>query len=140
MTVCIDTNALVQLFGLRQPHRAIVEDLLQGRLRLAVSTAILLEYEETITRLSGPARWQQIESFLGTLQRLHSNIIFVEPSFRFAAIPADPDDNKFADCAIAAQADYIVTEDRHFDALAGAGFRVKPVTPAQLAALLAVRS
>lgn len=136
MIVCLDTNALVQLFGMRQPHRPIVEALLQGRLRLAVSTAILLEYEETITRLSGPVRWQQTEAFLSTLQRLHGNILLVEPSFRFAAIPADPDDNKFTDCAIAAQADFIVTEDRHFDALADAGFRVKPITPAQLAGLL----
>lgn len=136
MTVCVDTNALVQLFGTRQPHREILEALLQGRLRLAVSTAILLEYEETITRLSGAARWQQVEAFLSALQRLHGNILLVAPSFRFNAIAADPDDNKFADCAIAAQADYIVTEDHHFDSLANAGFRVKPIVPAQFAVLL----
>ncbi|MBU6341467.1 MAG: PIN domain-containing protein [Bacteroidetes bacterium] len=29
----------------------------------------------------------------------------------------DPDDNKFVDCAIAGQAKYIVTEDRHFNIL-----------------------
>ncbi len=29
----------------------------------------------------------------------------------------DEDDNKFVDCAIAAGADYIVTEDHHFDYL-----------------------
>lgn len=29
----------------------------------------------------------------------------------------DPDDNKFVDCAIASNADFIVTEDRHFQLL-----------------------
>jgi len=32
-------------------------------------------------------------------------------------IPADPDDNKFTDCAIAAQARFLVSEDRHFAVL-----------------------
>ena len=29
----------------------------------------------------------------------------------------DPDDNKFVDCALNAGADYIVTDDRHFNIL-----------------------
>ena len=29
----------------------------------------------------------------------------------------DPDDNKFVDCAVAAQAEYIVTNDKHFNVL-----------------------
>lgn len=32
-------------------------------------------------------------------------------------IIADPDDNKFVDCAIAANARFIVTEDHHFNVL-----------------------
>jgi predicted nucleic acid-binding protein len=34
----------------------------------------------------------------------------------------DPDDNKFSDCAIAAGANYLVTEDKHFDVLKEIGF------------------
>jgi predicted nucleic acid-binding protein len=33
-------------------------------------------------------------------------------------IGRDADDNKYCDCAIAGQAHYLVTEDRHFDVLA----------------------
>ena len=33
-------------------------------------------------------------------------------------IEADPDDNKFVDCAIVSNAEYIVTNDAHFDCLA----------------------
>ena len=45
------------------------------------------------------------------------NVDFVNPSYRFGLIVADPDDNKFVDCAIIANADYIVSQDTHFDIL-----------------------
>jgi predicted nucleic acid-binding protein len=32
-------------------------------------------------------------------------------------VVADPDDDKFSDCAIAAGADFSVTNDQHFDVL-----------------------
>ena len=41
----------------------------------------------------------------------------VETFFRYNLIHADPDDNKFVDCALACNARYIVTEDSHFNVL-----------------------
>jgi len=43
--------------------------------------------------------------------------IFVNPVFRFKVIEADPDDNKFVDCAVAAKALCIVSDDKHFSNL-----------------------
>lgn len=129
MRVCIDTNALVQLFGRNEMGRPIRDALLTGRLELAVSTEILLEYEEVITLLSGRVRWQQVERFLRVLFYLHGNVLFLVPQFRFAVIAADPDDNKFSDCAIAVAAEYIITSDRHFNALVGSGYKPQPITP-----------
>lgn len=40
-----------------------------------------------------------------------------DPQFHFNLIEADPDDNKFVDCAIIANADFIVSEDSHFRVL-----------------------
>ena len=37
--------------------------------------------------------------------------------YRWNLITIDPDDNKFADCALNAGADYIVTNDKHFNVL-----------------------
>ena len=37
--------------------------------------------------------------------------------YKWNLITADPDDNKFVDCAVAANAKYIVTEDHHFNVL-----------------------
>ncbi|MEO5913852.1 MAG: hypothetical protein ABIS50_06440 [Luteolibacter sp.] len=42
---------------------------------------------------------------------------------------ADRDDDKFADCAITADADFIVTSDSHFRVLNGSGYRPQPITP-----------
>jgi predicted nucleic acid-binding protein len=38
-------------------------------------------------------------------------------SFRYQLFIADAEDNKFADCALNAGADFIVTNDKHFNIL-----------------------
>jgi len=129
MTVCLDTNVFLQIFGRKQPYHQILRALLDRRLTLAVSNEILLEYQEVTVKLSGAERWREVEALLELLNQLHGNIRQVEPQFRFAIITADPDDNKFSDCAIAAEADFVVTEDAHFAALKSAGYKPKPISP-----------
>lgn len=46
----------------------------------------------------------------------------MDPHFHFQLITRDEDDNKFVDCAIAANASYIVTEDKHFNVLSTIDF------------------
>ena len=46
--------------------------------------------------------------------------------FKWHLIDVDEDDNKFVDCAIAGNADYLVTNDRHFNVVKSIGF--PPVT------------
>jgi len=130
MTVCLDTNDFLQIFGRKLPYHQILRALLDGRLTLAVSNEILLEYQEVTVKLSGSERWRAVEALLELLVRLHGNVRQVEPQFRFAIITADPDDNKFCDCAIAAEADFVVTDDAHFTALQSARYKPKPIAPA----------
>ena len=40
-----------------------------------------------------------------------------DPKFHFGFITQDVDDNKFVDCAIIANADYIDSDDAHFNEL-----------------------
>ena len=127
MTVCVDTGVLIQIFGRKQPFYPILRALLDGRLVLTVSTEILLEYEEVTTRLSGTDRWRDVAALLELLSQLHDNIRRVEPQFRFAVISVDPDDNKFCDCAIAGEADFVITEDSHFSILETAGYKPLPI-------------
>ena len=48
---------------------------------------------------------------------LINNVTFVDPHFRLGLITEDPDDNKFVDCAFAANAEYLVSDDKHFKIL-----------------------
>ena len=80
-------------------------------------------------KLSGAERWRDVEALLEMLDQLHGNIRQIEPQFRFAVITADPDDNKFCDCAVVAGADFVVTDDAHFAALKSAGYKPKPISP-----------
>ena len=45
------------------------------------------------------------------------NVKWIDRYYRWQLIKADPDDDKFADCAVAGRADYLVTEDKHFNVL-----------------------
>lgn len=47
---------------------------------------------------------------------------FVDSYFKWQLIKADPDDNKFVDCAFAAGATYIVSDDSHFNVLSDVTF------------------
>ncbi len=47
-----------------------------------------------------------------------TNVLRVDAQYRFHLITADEDDNKFVDCAIVTNAEYIVTNDKHFNELA----------------------
>lgn len=49
--------------------------------------------------------------------RIFNKDVFIDPQFHFELITSDKDDNKFVDYAIAANATYIVSEDKHFDVL-----------------------
>jgi predicted nucleic acid-binding protein len=66
---------------------------------------------------------------LELLKALHGNVLSVNPSFRFRIISGDEDDDAFADCAVAAEAEWIVTSDHHFDVLIDSGYKPQPITP-----------
>ena len=128
MTVCVDTNTLIQLFGKRSRFRAIAVAVMDGRIEVAVSTPILLEYEEVAVAMYGPAFAREVVNFLEHASSAGS-VRQCDPRFHFRLIVADPDDDIFADCAIAAVADYIVTEDHHFGAIRNSGYQPQPITP-----------
>ena len=129
MIVCIDTNTVVQALAWDHPYNPILDAWVAGLLTWAVSTPILLEYEEVVTRLSGPARWRKLARLMDLAELTNGNLLRVTPSFHFQVITTDPDDNIFSDCAITADADFVITEDDHFAPLADAGYKPRPISP-----------
>ena len=129
MTVCLDTNVLIQMFGGQARWKPLRDALFLGRLEWAISTSIMMEYEEIVCERMGARRWAQVAAFVDFLAEVRGTLRQVEPSFQFRVIFHDADDNKFTDCAIAAQADFVITEDGHFAPLENAGYRPKPISP-----------
>lgn len=116
--VVIDTNCLIQMMSKRSPYRPILDAFLAQKFILCVSTEILDEYQEIVEQQTTA----QIAENLVLLILNSINVRYVDPHFRLQLITADPDDNKFVDCAFASGADYIVSEDSHFGVLAHTPF------------------
>ena len=111
--VVLDTNCLLQAISRRSRFYPIWRDFIQGRYELCVTTEILDEYEEILSRYTSPIVGRMVvEAILRA-----NNVVRVDAQFRFGLIESDPDDNKFVDCSIVANAEYIVTDDAHFDVL-----------------------
>lgn len=87
--------------------------MLSGRICLCVNTEILNEYEEI---LAEKTTREIAHNVVEAIARLHTTI-YQEVYIHFGLIEADVDDNKFVDCAVAAGAEYIVTNDVHFSIL-----------------------
>lgn len=111
--VVIDTNCLLQIIARKSPYRPIWDAFLNGKYLLCVSNEILDEYQEILGQQITPTIAENIVLLI--LNK--SNVQLVTPHFRMGLITVDPDDNKFVDCAFAAGADYLVSEDTHFDIL-----------------------
>ncbi|MCK6690779.1 MAG: putative toxin-antitoxin system toxin component, PIN family [Thermoanaerobaculia bacterium] len=109
MKIVLDTNLLLVSISRRSETHRIFEALLDGTYDLCVSTEILLEYEEIIGREMGATFAAEVIDLLLDLP----NTRRVERYFEWHLL-GDADDNKFADCAVAVGADYLVSEDRDF--------------------------
>lgn len=109
----IDTNCLLQCISRRSRYHDLWLSLLDGRNALCVTTEILAEYAEIIEQKSSP---KFAELALGVITN-NPYTLFVTPYYHFKLIIADPDDDKFVDCAVASNAKFIVTEDSHYDVL-----------------------
>jgi len=133
MTVCVDTNVLIQARAMSHPFGVILDGFLFGMMNRAVSNRVLTEYEEVLTGKAGAAAWDTVARFIELID-MSGNLVMISPHYQFHVIGDDPDDNAFTDCAIAAHADYVITEDRHFAPLANAGYRPQPITPAEFIA------
>ena len=109
--VVLDTNCLLQALPSRSPYHKIWTGILAGRIRLCVNTEILNEYEEILAQKTTA---EIAHNVVEAIARLHTTE-FQEVFIHFGLIEADADDNKFVDCAVAADAEYIVTNDAHFN-------------------------
>ena len=111
--IVLDTNCLIASLSKKGNYFKVWTDLHAGKYILCVSNEILTEYEEIIALKTNPIIAANVVQTL-----LNSPFVrLIDPYFQFNLIEKDKDDNKFVDCAIAANASFIVSEDSHFKIL-----------------------
>ncbi|NLO51890.1 MAG: putative toxin-antitoxin system toxin component, PIN family [Bacteroidales bacterium] len=109
--IVLDTNILIAIIGRKSPYRWIFDEIIDGGIILCVSNEIILEYKEILQKKAGKVVASNMIGFF----TIHPYVEKFEPFYKFQLITHDNDDNKFVDCAIAANASCIVTNDKHFN-------------------------
>jgi len=113
MKIVLDTNCLLPAVFPLSIYHWVWEAFRKCNFILCYSNEIIAEYEEVLSKLY-PS--DITKSTIHLILTSH-NIEKVIPYYKWNLIAADPDDNKFVDCALNADADYIVTNDKHFNVL-----------------------
>lgn len=93
---------------------------------IAISNEILMEYIEVFERIYSQELLREISIFFN----YSTTILKINPHYRFNLIHVDENDNKFVDCAICSNCDFLITSDHHFDVLKKIEFpRVEVISP-----------
>jgi putative PIN family toxin of toxin-antitoxin system len=113
MKIVLDTNCLLISVSSRSQFFWLWQAFLKGKFVICYTTEILNEYAEIQSRhVSANFANTMIDTITNA-----KNAEQITVYYKWALIATDPDDNKFVDCAISANAKYIVSNDRHFNIL-----------------------
>ena len=130
MIVVFDTNVIVEaIFWPRSTARRALTGLARRRFKTAVNVGLLEEYSAITAEVR--ARLFPAAQPSGALAWIASKSIRVEPLPLSGKLSRDPDDNLFVATAAAAQAAFLVTQDRDLLVLEKP-FGVAIVTPVEL--------
>jgi putative PIN family toxin of toxin-antitoxin system len=106
--VVLDTNVLVAAaYAPGSAARRIVEACLQGRLVAVASPAVRREYDFIL------ARAVRVEDYQDRLAQWLEGLEMVEPGATPQVVPDDPEDDKLVAAAVAGEARWLITNDRH---------------------------
>lgn len=114
LKVVIDTNVFISgvLVEVGTPSLVIKAWKRARKYQLFITEEIIQESLKVMHRLKVDtgiiADWDKV---------IRGNAISVVPARKIKVIKEDPSDNKFLECAIEAQADYIISGDKHLKKL-----------------------
>lgn len=113
MRIILDANCLLVSIPGKSKHRLVFDSFLDKKFSVIISNEILSEYIEILSQ-----KFTHVVAIdIAEVLLSSGNVEKREVYYRWNLIINDADDNKYVDCAIAANADFIVTNDRHFEVL-----------------------
>jgi len=113
MRVILDSNVLLVSLPKLSKYRLIFDEFLNNNLTLIISNEVVTEYYEVISRFANDV----VASNVSELLLVRMNVEKFDIYYNWSLITEDFDDNKFVDLAISSNADFIVTNDKHFKIL-----------------------
>jgi len=113
MNVVIDTNVVFSAKFFGGVPGKILELAFVGQYKVVTSEEIIAEYLELVGRYKKAKKLSDISTELKVVDTLISNAIVVDIKDTKAPPCADPDDIMFLQAAIASQANYLVSGDKH---------------------------
>lgn len=111
--VVIDTNVLLVSISSFSKYHWIYQLIIRKELEVFITNEILTEYLEIISDKYDVSTAKSVVRTLIELENVHQTQVY----FNFNLIKNDPDDNKFVDCAISSNVDYLITNDKDFNIL-----------------------
>jgi putative PIN family toxin of toxin-antitoxin system len=126
--VVVDTNVFISsLLNTEGNPRKVIDLWRFEKITLCISKEILAEYFAVLGRF-GMSEEPEGGELVQLFQKRY-NQVFLTSVPTILAISEDPADNKFIECAVAADAEYIISGDRHLLNLkVFKGIRILPPT------------
>ena len=118
MRIVLDTNCLLVSVQEYSKYHWLWKLFCNKKISLCYTDEILNEYQEIISHYYSAAMGKYVIDAIINAPHAEPTIVY----FKWQLITADPDDNKFVDCAISANVNYIVTNDKHFNVLKNIDF------------------
>ena len=106
--VVLDTNVLISAILFGGKPKQILSEVIAGRLDCVLSLEILDELNGVLQR---PKFGFTADQCLYIVEELHQACEIINPSSELSVQISDPDDKMILECAIDANADYIITGD-----------------------------
>jgi putative PIN family toxin of toxin-antitoxin system len=113
--VVLDTNVVVSfLIAARGPIGRIFREIERGAVVLLISHEILGEYDHALKydRVRNLHKLSDSEVTIRIMDLVRVGV-FVPAFESLGPIASDPNDDMFLECAVAGEADFIITGDRH---------------------------
>ena len=133
MRVVLDTNTLVSgVISAGGPPRRLLDGARTQTFEMCSSTMLLAELLDVLSRDKFAARLAQAGlTSLSIVSELRRMAHMVAPDNVPRVIENDPDDDHVIACAVAAQADLIVSGDKHLHSLGGQYKGIRIVSPTE---------
>lgn len=111
MRIVIDTNVLISALGWKgsNPYKVVLK-CFRKELRLIISPAIIEEFKKVVLRPKFEFSPEEVDEFVSALLEISD---VVQPVETLTIIKDDKDDNKFLEAAIAGNAKFIISGDKH---------------------------